>query len=42
MSGSFRARTYDAVVDSTIAGRLADLGHFDFEQVAPTIAQVDL
>ena len=43
--GEWRAHvfsTYGAVVDSTIAGRLAALGHFDFEQVAPTIAQVNL
>ena len=33
--------SYDAVVDSTIAGRLAALGHFDFEQVAPIVAQAD-
>ena len=32
--------TYSAVVDSTIAGRLASIGHFDFEQLAPTIAAV--
>ena len=33
--------TYGAVVDSTVAGRLTTLGHLDFEQVAPTVAQLE-
>ena len=33
--------TYGAVVNSTIAGRLTALGHLDFEQVAPTVAQLE-
>ena len=33
--------TYSAEVNSTIAGRLASIGHLDLEQVAPIIAQLD-
>ena len=33
--------TYRAVVNSTIAGRLTALGHLDFEQVAPIVAQIE-
>ena len=34
--------TYTANVNSTIAGRLASLGHFDFEQVAPILANANI